>query len=79
VIETVAGENDGVAAIPSLFVTIRLTVPEKPFAGVIVKVIPLDVAPEATVSEVAEPVHGPSEKSAFVLETMSTEAIGPFG
>jgi hypothetical protein len=79
VIETDAGVKLGVAAIPSLLVTIKFTVPVNPFAGVMVKVTPLEVPPGATVSAVAVPVHGPNEKSPLVAETISTEAIGPFG
>jgi hypothetical protein len=80
VIETgETGEKEVVAAIPSLFVAMRLTEPVNPLAGVIVKVMPVAVAPGCTVTAVADPVHGPREKSGFLLETMSSDASWPFG
>ena len=71
-----------VAAIPSWFVAVRLTVPWNPLNGVITNVIPEAVAPGRTV---AVAPHGlvdellVMEKSGFVPETMSTEANAPLG
>jgi hypothetical protein len=72
-------EKDGVAVIPSLLVAVRVTEPVKPLVGVIVRVMPVEVAPGCTVTAVVAPVHGVREKSAEVEETMSTDASGPFG
>jgi hypothetical protein len=79
VIETGDTEKEVVAIIPSLLVAVRVTGPVKPLAGVMVKVMPAEVPPGATVTAVADPVHGPREKSGLVAETMSTDASGPFG
>ena len=54
--------KDVVAVIPSLLVAVKLTVPVKPPAGVIVKLIPDEVAPDCTVTDVAVPVHGVKPK-----------------
>ena len=81
VIETGDTEKLGVATIPSLFVAVRLTEPVNPLTGVMVKVTPAAVAPGCTVV-VAPQVAGAKEKSGLpevVEETISTEAIGPFG
>jgi hypothetical protein len=74
---TVAGLKDVVAVIPSLLVAVKVMVPVKPPEGVTVKVTPLEVAPDVTVTDVAVPVHGVKPKS--LPETMSTEAIEPLG
>jgi hypothetical protein len=79
VIETGDTENEVVAVIASLLVAMRVTDPVKPLAGVMVKVIPVEVPPGATETAVADPVHGPKEKSGFFAETMSTDASDPFG
>ena len=74
-------EKLGVATIPSLLVNVRLTGPVNPLADVIVKVTPVAVAPGCTVV-VAPQVAGANEKSGLpedADETISTEAIDPFG
>jgi hypothetical protein len=64
-------ENEGVKE-PRLFMTaVMVTAPVNPLTGVMVKVTPVEVAPEATVTL---PVQGVMEKSFWVAETKSTEA-----
>jgi hypothetical protein len=72
-------EKVGVAAIPSALVKVKLTIPLNPLTGVIVKVTPEAVAPGCTVV-IAPQVAGAKEKSGLPEEeTISTDAIGPFG
>jgi hypothetical protein len=71
-----------VAAMPSWFVAVRLTVPVNPLNGVITNVIPEAVAPGWTVTA---PLHGVVvellviEKSGLLPETTSTDAMAPLG
>ena len=64
-------ENEGVKAPRLLLTAVRVTAPVNPLAGVMVKVMPVEVAPEATVTA---PVQGVREKSFWVAETKSTDA-----
>jgi hypothetical protein len=64
-------ENEGVKAPRLLLTAVRVTAPVNPLTGVMVKVTPVEVEPEATVML---PVQGVMEKSFWVAETKSTEA-----
>src|SRR5258708_11025535 len=64
-------ENEGVKEPRLLLTAVMVTAPVNPLTGVMVKVTPVEVAPEATVTL---PVQGVMEKSFWVVETKSTEA-----
>jgi hypothetical protein len=63
-----------VALMTLLGLAIRLTDPVNPLTGVMVKVIPEEVPPGRAL---VDAVQGPTEKSGWVVETMSTEANVP--